>query len=283
MNHYGQPQVLGRILLSIGVIGTYDAATHALRFVHEFSESRVAAIWEAASLLGMHPVYAQKQKLITVEPLPAVISAPAVLTNPPDYLAEKDSLADLEAYEVKAARRRADQIAGLKAIETGQPHYRRFESWVKDTLSICFMGDLLNAEEQITTGTLSKRFEMIFDIVRNTPPWGEIRDRYGTHRLLVECKNTDEPTDADFSKLARDMKSLDLHVAFMAYRGARREPHGKVLEYQRSHFINSNRKDIIVTLSDAFLLQCLEKRSVEKCRNNLNSLWRDHVQRYLAT
>jgi hypothetical protein len=48
-------------------------------------------------------------------------------------------------------------------------------------------------------------------------------------------------------------------------------------------YINSKKENIIVTVSEAFLLQCLGKKTVEKCRNNLNALWRDHVQRWLAT
>jgi len=58
--NHGQPQVLARILLSIGVVGTYDSEKHALRFVHEFSESRVTALWDSATQLGFHPVYRSK-------------------------------------------------------------------------------------------------------------------------------------------------------------------------------------------------------------------------------
>src|ERR1035437_6116724 len=282
---YGQPLVLARILLSIGAIGTYDSALHAIRFVHEFSESRVSALWESAEFLSIHPVYRHKnptrkdqaQSLATKEP-------PAILTHPADYLAEKNApRADLEDYGLKMERRRGDLIAALQAIDKGQQHYRRFELWVKDTISLCFIGDLVNAEEQIQTQDMAKRFEVIYDIIGSDPPWSEIKLRYGTHRLLVECKNTDEPTDADFTKLDRDMAALDVKVAFMAYRACAREPKGKVLSSQRSVFINSKKERVIVTLSEAFLLQCLSKRGSSKCRNNLNSLWRDHVHRWLAT
>jgi len=80
-------------------------------------------------------------------------------------------------------------------------------------------------------------------------------------RLTVywsNAKNTEEPTDADFQKLVRDMNALDVQVAFMAYRGKKREPSGKVLDYQRAAFINSNRRLVILTLSETFLLQCFE-------------------------
>lgn len=284
--NYGQPLVLARILLSIGVVGVYDQAAHALRFVHEFSESRVSSLWETATTLGIHPVYCYKRP----RPKPAIEtqtpqpSAPAILAHPPDYLAERDEpKADLVSYATRMERRRDDLIAALAAIDKGQPHFRRFESWVRDAVSLCFVGDLLNAEEQISTASFAKRFEVIFDIVGEQPPWAEIKGKYRTHRLLIECKNTEEPTDADFSKLDRDMQALDVSVAFMAYRAARREPQGKVLERQRSAFINSKKERVIVTLSEAFLLQCLQKKTAEKNRNNLNALWRDHVQRWLAT
>ena len=283
---YGQPLVLARILISIGAIGIYDAPLHALRFVHEFSESRVSALWESAETLGIHPVYCHKRPKMKPLPVTQIVreETPAILTHPADYLAERDApLSDLESYANKIGRKRSDLLAALAAIDKGQAHYRRFESWVKDTISLCFVGDLLNAEEQITTVNLGKRFEIIFDIIGDQPPWPEIKGKYRTHRLLVECKNTDEPTDADFSKLDRDMQALDASVAFMAYRGANRESKGKVLEYQRAAFINSKKERIIVTLSEVFLVQCLEKKTSEKCRHNLNSLWRDHVQRWLAT
>ena len=282
---YGQPIVLARILVSIGVVGIYDASTHAVRFIHEFSESRVSGLWEAASIVGMHPVYRQTRSRAASDqaPSPEQEHAPAILAHPSDYVPTKDSISDLESYDSKMARKCDDLIASLAAINIGQPHFRRFESWVKDTMSLCFIGDLVNAEEQITTGNLSKRFEVIFDIVGNEPPWPEIKGKYRTHRLLVECKNTEEPTDADFSKLDRDMLSLDVDVAFLAYRGSGREPRGKVLDYQRFAFINSNRRRIIVALSQVFLIQCLNKQTAKKCRQNLNKLWRDHVERWLAT
>jgi hypothetical protein len=152
-------------------------------------------------------------------------------------------------------------------------------------MSLCFVGDLLNAEEQVRTSSGGKRFELIFDIIGDQPPWVEIKSKYHTHRLLVECKNTDEPTDADFSKLDRDMQALDVGVAFMAYRGVSREPRAKskLLEYQRSVFINSKKERVIVALSEGFLAHCLDKKSSEKCRNNLNALWRDHAERWLPT
>jgi hypothetical protein len=280
---YGQPLVLARILLSIGAIGMYDPSLHSIRFVHEFSESRVSALWESAETLSIHPVYCYRK----LQPKKATQAAPreeppAILTHPSDYLAEKNApRADLENYDLKMERRRGDLLAALQAIEQGQQHYRRFELWVKDTMSLCFVGDLVNAEEQVATSGGGKRFEIIFDIIGDKPPWIEIKTKYSTHRLLVECKNTDEPTDADFSKLDRDMQALDIGVAFMAYRGARRESKGKVLEYQRSVFSNSKKSRVIVTLSEAFLKLCLDKKSSEKCRNNLNALWRDHVQRWL--
>ena len=283
---HGQPVVLARILVSIGVIGIYDAERHALRFIHEFSESRVCALWDAATGLGIHPVY--RYKTVRLKP-PAPVSAPsqesipAIITDPVDYLAEKDSHLDLENHKEKFGRKREDLIAELASIDSGQAHYRRFESWVNGSLSLCFIGDLLNGEEQIRSANNSKIFELIFDIISDAPPWHEIKNKYETHRLLVECKNTDEPTDADFSKLTRDMAALDVRVAFMAYRGKCREPKGKVFEHQRAAYINSNRKQIIITLSEVFLLQCLNKSGPEKCRNNLNSLWRDSVQRWLTT
>jgi hypothetical protein len=174
-------------------------------------------------------------------------------------------------------------IANLAAIDKGQAHYRRFELWVKETISLCFVDDLVNAEEQIRTANQSKQFEIIFEITGSHPPWPEIAAKFRTHRLLVECKNTDAPTDSDFTKLVRDMESLDLYVAFMAYRGASREPQGKVLEHQGAVYINSNKRRVIVTLSEAFLRQCLEKKTHAKCRNNLNKLWRDHLERWLPT
>ena len=282
--HYGQPLTLARILISIGVIGCYDKSSHTLRFVHEFSESRVQSLWENVEWLAIHPVYRYKgTDDLSSEPTAAPMEpAPAIVTYPPDYLPSKDNLADLEPMEVKKVRRRSDLIAELAAIERGQPHYQRWEAWVRSTIDACFSADLTDSEAQIRVASGEKRFEMIFDIYSDEPPWQEIKDKYRTHRLLVECKNTEEPTDADFSKLVRDMAALSLSVSFLAYRGSKREPSGKILEYQRSRFNEGGRKIIILAISEAFLLQCLQKKHALKCRHNLNMLWRDHLQRWLV-
>lgn len=282
--HYGEPLVLARILVSLGVVGCYDVSTHAVRFVHEFSESRVAALWESADRLGIHPVYRYRgaDDLAIPDRKPSIVDAPAVLTHPPDYLPSKDAKGDLESMQLKKVRRKNDLVAELSSIDRGQQHSHRWETWVRATIETCFAGDLVNSESQIATAGGDKRFEMIFDIFGKDAPWEEIKTKHGTHRLLVECKNTDDPTDADFSKLVRDMDALDLCVAILAYRGAKREPSGKLLDYQRSRFNNSGRKRIIVAVSEGFLRLCLDKKTVEKCRHNLNILWRDHLQRWLV-
>lgn len=284
LTHYGDPITLSRILLSIGAIGYYKSEDHALNFVHEFSESRVSTLWNTSELFGTHPVYRSKgstsysdqQKEISQRP-------PAIITNPTDYLPSQDDLADLEPISGKRYKKVRDLVADINSIEKGQQHFRRWEIWVKNTFDLCFSGDLLNSESQITAEQAGKRFEIIYDVCSNEPPWNEIKERYKTHRLLIECKNTDQPTDDDFSKLDRDMASLNLNVAFLAYRGTLREPTGQFLQYQRARFINSNRERVIIAVSQAFLLQCLHKKSVDKCRNNINSLWRDHLHRWLTT
>ena len=284
VTHYGQPVALARVLISIGVVGCYDQGTHALRFVHEFSESRVVALWEAADNFGVHPVYQYRRSgpsRDTAEPREG--PQPAILTHPSDYLPSRDAPIDIETMRAKKVRRREDLLAELASIDKGQAHFHRWEAWVRSVMSTAFAGDLVNAESQIPNTMGTKRFEIIYDIVSAEPPWQEITGRHETHRLLVECKNTDTPTDADFSKLLRDMDALDLQVAFLAFRSTSREPKGKILEYQRSRYINSSRKRIIIVVTEGFLTQCLRKRTEVKCRQNLNSLWRDHVQRWLVS
>ena len=282
VTHYGQPVPLARILISIGVVGCYDSTAHALRFVHEFSESRVTSLWDNSEMFGVHPVYryrtgSNRKKAASFMP------SPAIVTHPADYLPIKDSIGDIDSMESKRERRRAELITELTSIEKGQQHFRRWELWVQSVMDAAFAGDLVNAETQIKATDGAKRFELIYDIMGDVAPWQEIKAKYGTHRLLVECKNTEIPTDADFSKLVRDMEALDLRVAFLAYRASGREPQGKVLDQQRSRYTNSNKERIIVAVSEGFLRQCLGKKTVIKCRNNLNSLWRDHVQRWLVS
>ena len=199
--------------------------------------------------------------------------------HPSDYIPELDAPTPTEGYTAMMSGRRKDLIAALSAVDKGQAHYRRYEEWVREVLRIAFIGDLTNLEEQIQTSDGNKKFEIIFDVVGEQPPWTEIKGKYETHRLLVECKNTEEPTDADFNKLTRDMQSLNIRVALLAYRGLRREPRGKMLDYQRAAFVNSNRQNVIVSLSDSFFLQCLEKPN--KSSKNFNTLWRDHLHRWL--
>jgi hypothetical protein len=281
--HYGHPIVLARILVSIGVIGLYDRKRNALRFIHEYSESRVSALWSSTNQLAVHPVY-RFQSSVSGESNEAFIrtaSSPAIMTQPADYLPSRDNRHDLEPIKTKTLRRREDLIADLKAIDKGQQHFSRYESWVKSTMEVCFLGDLLSAETQIVTADRDKRFEMIFDIAGVESPWSEIKDRYRTHRLLVECKNTDDPTEADYLKLLRDMNSLDLAVAFLAYRGPKREPDKKVCNRLRDVYLNNGKNRIIIVLSEKLFELILGKQSVEKRRQNLNALWRDHLERWL--
>jgi hypothetical protein len=281
--HYGQPVVLGRILVSIGVIGLYDRNRYALRFVHEYSESRVSALWSATRQFAVHPVYRFQSSLSreSLETSVRTASAPAIMTQPVDYLPSRDNRKDLEPIKIKTLRKREDLLADLKAIDKGQQHFSRYESWVRSTMEVCFMGDLMSAESQIVTADRDKRFEMIFDIAGVESPWAEIKDKYRTHRLLVECKNTDDPSESDYLKLLRDMNSLDLAVAFLAYRGPKREPENKVRTRLRDVYLNNGKNRIIIALSEQFFEWILIKKSVEKCRQNLNALWRDHLERWL--
>lgn len=283
ITHYGEPIVLARILISIGVIGCYKSETHSLRFVHEFSESRVATLWDSTELFGIHPVY-QFQNFSTGVSSPASSFAetePAIEMHPSDYLPGKDAPGDLVPLEQKKLRKRKDLIAELASINPGRQHFQRWENWVKFAIEVSFSGDLLNSEGQVAITGGAKRFDVLFDIPGQDPPWGEIKGKYATHRLLVECKNTDAPTDADFSKLVRDMDTLDFKVAFLAYRASSREPNAKVLGYQRSWYQNRKKECLIIAVTEGFLLQCLKKKTIKQCRRNLNALWKDHTQRWL--
>ena len=280
VEHYGHPITLSRILVSIGVVGCYDSNSHALRFIHEFSESRVSALWDSTDNFGIHPVYRYRSSSRRKTVL-STLETPAIVTHPSDYLPSRDAPDDLEAIAIKRQRKVEDLIADLPAIEKGQPHFHRWEAWVKSVLDISFPGELVNSETQIKNADGSKRFEIIYDIAGGMPPWAEMKEKHKSHRLLVECKNTEIPTDSDFNKLIRDMDSLDLQIALLAYRGAMREPTKKMLEHQRSRYNDSKKTRIILAVSEGFLLQCLQKKTLDKRRQNLNSLWRDHMHRWL--
>ena len=271
--------------MSIGVIGYYDPDEHILRFVHEFSESRVGALWNSHQQFGMHPVYKSRSATRSPQAIsaPDISDSPAIVSHPVDYLASQDSHGDLESIEEKKDKKIQDLMAELGSIDKGKGHFRRWEKWVANTMAICFGTDLINLDDQIRTVLGDKRFELIFDINCDEAPWGEIKGKWGTHRALIECKNTEDPSDSDFSKLERDMVSLDLNVVFMAYRGDKREPSGKFLQHQRTRYINSKKEHVIIALSENFLLQCLKKKTLEKCRNNLNKLWRDHATKWLVS
>lgn len=283
--NYGDPLMLARILLSVGVIGCYRKSSNTVRFVHEFSESRVASLWDSTEQFSIHPIYQSRSAEVMqrIQGAEKDSTTPQIVTHPADYLPAKDAPGDLEPIEKKNIRKRLDLIAELKTIVTGQQHFSRWENWVKSTLDVSFTGDLLFSQKQITIPGGGKRFEMMFDIYGKEPPWQEIKGKYGTHRLLVECKNTEIPTDEDFSKLLRDMDSLDLNVAILAYREIKREPGVKVLAHQRSRYQNRKKEKVIIAMTQGFLLQCLTKKSTEKCRKNFSVLWRDHIQRWLLT
>jgi hypothetical protein len=285
IRNYGNPLVLARILLSVGVIGCYRKSSNSIRFVHEFSESRVATLWDNTEQFSIHPIYQSRSSEILQQSRVGQKDAdsPQIETHPADYLPAKDALGDLEPIAKRNARMRLDLTAELKSINTGQQHFRRWENWVKSTLELSFSGDLIFSEEQITIPGGSKRFEMMFDIYGQEPPWEEIKGKYRTHRILVECKNTEVPTDDDFSKLMRDMESLDLNVAVLAYRETKREPSLKVLEHQRSRYQNSKKEKVIIAMTQGFLSQCLTKKTTKKCRKNFGVLWRDHIQRWLLS
>src|ERR1035441_2398447 len=145
---------------------------------------------------------AQRSPSTSGERIPASSNAeaPVNVGHPESCVSAEDSPNDRGDSGQRLDRQCEALISRIAAIDKGQPHFRQFEIWVKDTLSLCFTGDLLNSEEQISTQDGGKRFEVIFDVVGNEPPWPEIKGKYRTHRLLVECKNTDEPTGADFTR-----------------------------------------------------------------------------------
>ncbi len=281
MLNYGDPNRLARILLSLGVIGVYEEEDRSLRFVQEFSESRVIMLFSRSERLGLHPVYRYTVTGRTVVGSGLEEEAVGVLDSPSDYLPETDHVRDLIAIEERMAERRRELVAELNSIDKGREHARRFEKWVKTAMEVIFVGDLVDSEDQVIAQEGRKRFELIFRIASDDSPWAEIKDKYKTHRLLVECKNTEEPSDADVSKLGRDMESLGLDESCLVYRNTQREPSGKLVKAIRSRYQNSGKSRVIIAVTEGFLRGCLAKSTVQKCRKNLDSLWRLHVERLL--
>lgn len=281
---YGDAETLARILLSIGVVGTYDSKRHLVRFVHEYSESRVRSLWTEADRLAIHPVYLPARHTESRGQDQEVMrsSRPTMVTDPMDYLAVDDSGCGLEPATSIDERKRVQLLREIESIQDGREFYREFELWVRKTISLCFHDDLLDPMEQVPSSDGGKKFEILFDIVGSQPPWAEFKDRYHVHRLLVECKNTEYPSEDDFLKLKRDMDSLGLHIALMAYRGRAREPDRRILAWQRALFQNSQQRQVIVAMSQAFMVQCLGRRAVDKRRKNLNKLWREHMETWLC-
>ena len=273
--------------MSIGVMGYVDKTQGAVKFFHEFSEDKITRLFEEAEVLSLHPVYASRmieEKVAhkTVVKTVKKKHTPQVITHPTDYLPEKESPKDLEAISDKTMEHKKRLVEKLSGINMGQAQFRDYEKWVQSVFNVCFMGDLLFPEDQVQNHDGSKKFEIIFDINGKDAPWSEIKDNFATHRLLIECKNKEIPDDADFSKVDRDMGALNLNVAFIVYRADKREPKIDVLKYQRSRYQDSGKRKVIVSITDAFLLQCLKKNDEKSVRVNLNKLWRDHMERWLV-
>jgi hypothetical protein len=275
--YYGTPDTLAVILMSLGVIGVYDTEEKAIRCVQEFSQKRVAAQLARANRLGLHPVYRCGISRDVAEE----DSALSVVVNPSDYLPQMDHASDLEPIAEVSQRRRKELLDEIGTIKPGHEHYARFERWVAGAITVSFFSDLVDCRSQVNAEIAGKRFEILFDIVGEEPPWNEIKSKYGVHRLLVECKNTDTPSDADFNKLERDMDSLDLNVVVLAYRSTKREPQGDVVRQIRSRYASSGKTHVILCVTETFLTQCLTKGGEQKARENLKKLWRLHVEQYL--
>jgi hypothetical protein len=180
----------------------------------------------------------------------------------------------------RTKRLKTELLAEITAINPGQPHFSRFEKWVGKALGACFVCELAHGESQIKAEEGGKRFELVFDIVGDGLPWSEIKGSFQTYRLLVECKNTEVPTDADVQKLLRDMKSLGIRVAVLVYRSPSLEPSGDPLKLIRGVYHNENKALVIVAVTHSFIMQCLRDKD-KKCREKLGKLWRNHLERWL--
>jgi hypothetical protein len=279
--HYGIPTSLALVLISVGVLGVYNESDGVTHFIHEFSESRVKNIFEKTKFFGVHPVYSFE---LTEGSKRANSIGKVVIPilEPDEYTPSMDYNKDLNLISEKTQKEKLKIIANFNAIKKGQEHYQKFEKWVKAALQICLLGDIASPEEQISSSNISKRFELIFDIKSKESFWEEIKGKYQSHRLYVECKNTTNPTDADIGKLVRDLKSLNLSVGFLVYRDEKKEPSKDVLDIIRRYYSNENRKIIILAITDNFLINVLRKNSLEKSRNQFNVLWRNHLERYLT-
>lgn len=282
--HYGEPLRLAHILVSIGVIGFYSAKNKSAQFVHEFSESRVALLFEETLHFSLHPVYAYAMRVGAVDGIGSGeirYREMAALIQPSRYLPEVEDPRTVEPIDKKTERRREDLHVEYLGLAPGRDDSRKFETWVENTFATCFIHSLTNAERQIPAGEPLKKLEIVFDIIASHAPWEEIKVKYSTHRLLVECKNTENPSDDDINKLVRDMEALGVRVALLVYRSQRREPAGDIVKRLRAQHMNSGRSRVILGVTTAFLQQCLKKNE-DSCNTAMRKLWRDHMERWLV-
>jgi len=279
--YYGEPHTLAMTLISIGAIGFWQPDEKGYLFIHEFSQSRVAKFMHESEKFCLHPTFAYALGKLSSADVSKTIIPPVRIVSESEYVpAEKDTSNILTISQNNSARR-SQLLSNIIAIQTGQAHFRYFEKWVKQAFELCFYDDLNEPIEQIAVEGM--RFECIFEIKDSTAaPWNEITSTYKTFRVLVECKNTEAPSNEDYDKLGRDMDALNLNVAFLAYRGEKREPNKEVILQLRGRYAHWRREKVIIGITDAFLRQILAKDDGQLRRRDLSKLWRSYLEQWLV-
>lgn len=269
---YPESQKIAVILFSVGVIGYHENGV--TNYISEYNESQALLSFRLYNEYCIHPAYSLA---ITSHEHSDTNAVATKYIDPVEQSAESSNPPKVKTV---MKTRGIELTKDLSSIPLGVSGGAPFEKWGNQVLSFCFANHLMDSKTQIPSQDGTKRFENIFIINGDKYPWSEMENTFNASRILVEYKNKKLPTDADVSKLERDLKSLNLPVALIIYRSEKHEPEGNFVKQIKSVFDRSKLR--IIGITSSFLIGCLSTADPLKIDRKFSTLWRLHLETYFA-
>lgn len=279
---YGEPKRIASILISLGIIGVLDEKNKTLKFINEFSETRVLNILDKGSQFGIHPVYSQSDYYHSNDDNYKLATNIYVDTQSSDYTPLEDDEATLTPIDEKIQISRNKLLSNYTSIQPGQHHFAKFENWTKEVFSTVFPHHVFNPRPQIKSGDSSKRFELVFDMRGSVLAFDNLIQLAKAEKILVECKNTMKPTDADVNKTHRDLMSLNINCALLVYRSEKIEPEGAIVRTLRDFYQNTKKEYVIFGITDKLLCNLLRKKSENKAASTFAKYLNTQVESHFT-
>lgn len=163
-------------------------------------------------------------------------------------------------------KRLKELLQGLDKIQHGRNDAGEFETFVGETIKLCFYRSLTNVQPKVRTiGGLTIKDWVASNRAR-TGFWETIRNKYAATQVVWECKNYDELSADDFHQAKYYMTDIGTRFIVIVYRGT---------ELKTSYF---NHIQKIAQNTKGFVLLITEKDLKVFLRQAMNGKFKeDHI------